>query len=77
MTGFEKADAAAFARWGADSLKYDNCYNANTTVGADFYSEESGSSQRFRTMAQALVEVDRNIVYQLCQWGVGQDLGSW
>ncbi|KAF3006278.1 hypothetical protein E8E14_007857 [Neopestalotiopsis sp. 37M] len=75
--GFEKADTAAFARWGADSLKYDNCYNTNTTVGADFYTEESGSSQRFRTMAQALVEVDRNIVYQLCQWGVGHDLGSW
>ncbi|ETS76637.1 hypothetical protein PFICI_12024 [Pestalotiopsis fici W106-1] len=75
--GFEKQDATAFARWGADSLKYDNCYNTNTTVGADFYSEESGSSQRFRTMGHALAEVDRDLVYQLCQWGVGHDLGSW
>ncbi|CEL11360.1 hypothetical protein ASPCAL14463 [Aspergillus calidoustus] len=77
--GHEEADAKAFASWGVDALKYDNCYVNGTgpTVGADFYSEVSGSPERFRTMAKALSEVDRDVLYQLCQWGVGRDVGSW
>ena len=28
-------------------------------------------------MSQALDAVDRPILYQICQWGVGTDLGVW
>lgn len=28
-------------------------------------------------MAAALNEVERPIVYQICEWGVGEDLGDW
>ncbi|KAL3454412.1 glycoside hydrolase [Aspergillus insuetus] len=76
--GHERADAEAFARWGADSLKYDNCYNTldEPSNGADFYSDASASLDRHRAMAVELSKVDRDIVYQLCQWGVGEYLGS-
>ncbi|KKY18251.1 putative alpha-galactosidase precursor [Diplodia seriata] len=38
---------------------------------------EPDPSVRFAEMAQALDAVDRPIVYQICQWGVGEDLGVW
>jgi hypothetical protein len=28
-------------------------------------------------MGEAIAEVNRDILYQLCQWGVGYDIGSW
>ncbi|OMP82837.1 putative alpha-galactosidase D [Diplodia seriata] len=38
---------------------------------------EPDPSVRFAEMAQALDAVERPIVYQICQWGVGEDLGVW
>lgn len=32
---------------------------------------------RFDAMAQALATVDRDIVYAICQWGIGDDLPEW
>lgn len=34
--GHETSDAATFASWGADYLKYDNCYAVNSTDFVDF-----------------------------------------
>jgi alpha-galactosidase len=34
--GHETADAATFASWGGDYLKYDNCYAVNSTDFVDF-----------------------------------------
>lgn len=28
-------------------------------------------------MASALDDTSRDIVYQICQWGVGTDIGTW
>lgn len=28
-------------------------------------------------MGDEISKLDRDILYQLCQWGVGNDLGSW
>lgn len=34
--GFETEDAETFTQWGADYLKYDNCYSVSTTDFVDF-----------------------------------------
>jgi alpha-galactosidase len=57
--GHEKQDAAQFARWGVDYLKYDNCgdYEGETYL------------QRYTAMRDALTQSGRRIVYSLCEWG--------
>ncbi|KAF2183260.1 carbohydrate-binding module family 35 protein [Zopfia rhizophila CBS 207.26] len=85
--GYETVDAAAFAEWGGDSLKYDNCWPDDKDtflVLANLQSPmvqynypENDPSTRFRTMSDALEKVSRSIVYQVCQWGVGENLGTW
>ena len=61
--GSETQDAATFASWGVDYLKYDNCYNEG----------QEGSSQlsytRYKTMSNALNATGRPILYSLCNWG--------
>ncbi|WP_208614170.1 NPCBM/NEW2 domain-containing protein [Streptomyces yokosukanensis] len=56
--GHEYSDAAQFADWGVDYLKYDNCNNQ----GAD-------ARQRYTTMRDALKATGRPIVYSICEWG--------
>jgi alpha-galactosidase len=75
--GHEQIDAATYASWGGDSLKYDNCYSTSPTQMVDYDSAEAGSPTRFRNMAAALNQTSRDIVYQICQWGVGTNLGVW
>jgi hypothetical protein len=91
--GFEKIDAESFAEWGADRLKYaslfkrngwlltisryDNCYSTSKTNMVDSSSAESQSPARFQHMAAELDAVDRDIQYYVCQWGIGQDVGTW
>ncbi|KAL5315518.1 hypothetical protein ACEPPN_016386 [Leptodophora sp. 'Broadleaf-Isolate-01'] len=59
----EAEDARSFAEFSVDYLKYDNCYSKG----------RAGSAQttfaRYETMAQALNETGRPIVYSLCNWG--------
>jgi alpha-galactosidase len=49
---------------------------SNTTM-VDYTSEGTGSPTRFQTMASALAATGRDFVFQVCQWGVGQDIGTW
>ncbi|KAF2138195.1 glycoside hydrolase family 27 protein [Aplosporella prunicola CBS 121167] len=75
--GKEREDARSFADWGGDTLKYDNCW-ANVSEGiSNYHPSERDPSTRFRAMADALNAQNRSIVYQICQWGVGNDLGRW
>ena len=60
--GHERVDAAAFAEWGVDYLKYDNCYNSSGAARADFV-------RRYSVMADALAATGRPIVYSICEWG--------
>ncbi|GJC84379.1 alpha-galactosidase D [Colletotrichum liriopes] len=76
-TDHEFTDAKSFAEWGADSLKYDNCYAVEPDVMVDYVHPEAVSPDRFETMADALNTTDRDILYQVCQWGTGTDLGIW
>ncbi len=56
--GHEYQDAALFASWGVDYLKYDNCNNQ----GVD-------AQLRYTTMRDALAATGRPIVYSICEWG--------
>ena len=57
--GFEHVDAATFAEWEVDFLKYDFCY---TAAGSDAVS-------LYRRMGQALRATGRPIIYSICEWG--------
>jgi len=81
--GHEDQDAARYAEWGFDYLKYDWCsYNK-------VFAKESGLSgwgdrkawhdpkfrehyvKPYRKMGEALRRQDRDIFYSLCQYGMG------
>ena len=54
----EDIDAADFASWGVDYLKYDNCYNENVPA-----------TVRYPKMRDALNKTGRPIFYSICNWG--------
>lgn len=56
--GHEKQDAATFASWGVDYLKYDNCNN-----------QKIDAHKRYTAMAEALRATGRPIFYSMCEWG--------
>jgi alpha-galactosidase len=60
--GYESRDAARFAEWGVDYLKYDNC------------GELGGRTafERYTAMRDALLVTGRPIVYSICNWGLEQ-----
>ena len=55
----EFADAAAFAEWGVDFLKYDYCFKPNFADGKMLY----------RRMGLALANCGRDILFSGCSWG--------
>ncbi|KAJ7617461.1 glycoside hydrolase family 27 protein [Mycena polygramma] len=71
--GHETSDAATFASWGADYLKYDNCYAVNST---DFVDDNPPISPHYTTMRDALNATGRPILFSACEWGV-QDPARW
>jgi alpha-galactosidase len=70
--GHELQDAETFADWGVDYLKYDWC--SYESVARDHTRPEL--EQPYRVMRQALDAVDRDIVYSICQYGMG-DVWEW
>ncbi|KAJ7464702.1 glycoside hydrolase family 27 protein [Mycena galericulata] len=73
--GHETSDADTFASWGADYLKYDNCYAVNST---DFVDDNPPISiePHYVTMENALAATGRPILFSACEWGV-QDPARW
>jgi alpha-galactosidase len=70
--GHESQDARQFAEWGFDLLKYDWCsYKDRKKVA----SREEWEYP-YRVMAQALARQDRDILFNLCQYGLGE-VWSW
>jgi alpha-galactosidase len=67
--GHEQQDAATFASWGVDYLKYDNCNNAGSTTKQQYID-------RYTAMRDALEATGRPILYSLCEWGVN-DPWTW
>ncbi len=62
----EYIDAATFAEWGVDYLKYDFCYHTGTLAGKFFY----------RRMGAALANCGRDIVFSACSWGM-EETQEW
>jgi alpha-galactosidase len=65
--GHEMRDAATYARWGVDFLKYDWC--SYEEIVRDHSLQEL--QKPYHLMRDALARVGRDIVYSLCQYGYG------
>jgi len=61
--GHERIDAQTFARWGVDTLKYDNCNHAGQSSTRQYIA-------RFTAMHDALLATGRPIFLAICEWGV-------
>jgi alpha-galactosidase len=59
--GHEYQDALTYARWGVDYLKYDWC---NTG--------DRNAQEAYATMADALRQSGRPIVFSMCEWGTAK-----
>jgi hypothetical protein len=55
--GYEFQDAAQYAKWGVDYLKYDWCNTGTQNAEASY-----------RTMREALDHTGRPIVFSVCEW---------
>ena len=65
--GHEEQDARRFAEWGIDYLKYDWC-----SYGSIAKDKSLPELQKpYRVMDAALKSVPRDIVFSLCQYGMG------
>lgn len=58
--GFEEQDAALWAHWGIDFLKYDYCHAPADQISA---------IERYAGMGNALKKCGREILFSICEWG--------
>ncbi len=85
----EELDAASYAEWGFDYLKHDWCSyrpeaeaNRTRAVGGEEMLAKAGDAERRRlmkpyaSMRAALDKQRRDIVYSLCQYGMGR-VSAW
>ena len=64
----EAADARRFAQWGFDFLKYDWCSYGEVAGGNDL----AHLKKPYQVIAAELKKQDRDIVLNLCQYGMGE-----
>jgi len=63
----EALDAARYAEWGFDYLKYDWC----SYGGLVPHPDHAGLLKPYQEMREALNQAPRDIVFSLCQYGMG------
>lgn len=68
----EKLDADQYAAWGFDYLKYDWC----SYGGIEPHPDLAGYQKPYRLMSKYLLASPRDIVFSLCQYGMG-DVWNW
>ncbi len=68
----ERLDADTYAAWGMDYLKYDWCSYGSVATGEGLERQIAP----YRVMGRALSQEPRDIVYSLCQYGMG-DVWNW
>jgi alpha-galactosidase len=68
----ERLDAETFAAWGIDLIKYDWCSYGK--IAAD--DSRAALRKPYEVMREALDDCGRDIVYSLCQYGMGQ-VSEW
>jgi len=64
----EQIDAEKFAEWDFDFLKYDWCSYGRVASGEGLERMQ----KPYRKMGDILTKLDRDIVYNLCQYGMGK-----
>jgi alpha-galactosidase len=85
--GHEQQDAAIYAKWGFDYLKYDWCsYKTiasgqmtnvtNIPLWGKTATNDEGAIYPYRIMGKYLREQNRDIVFSLCQYGM-DDVWKW
>jgi len=85
--GHEKQDAMQFAAWGFDFLKYDWCSyshianggnadDTNIKTWGDGAPTVEGDQKPYRLMGSILKSLDRDIVFNLCQYG-NSEVWKW
>jgi alpha-galactosidase len=71
--GHEAQDAATYAAWGIDYLKYDLCSLSQPMIAAgDLDKAQAIELGAYRKMRDALAATHRPIVFSLCQYGFYQ-----
>ena len=68
----EGIDARTFAKWGFDFLKYDWCSYSSVSGGKTLADQKLP----YQLMGGILPKMDRDIVFNLCQYGMG-DVWNW
>ena len=68
----EEQDAKTYADWGVDYLKYDWCSYGDI----DRHPDLAGFQKPYIVMRKALDDSGRDIVFSLCQYGMG-DVFNW
>ena len=68
----ELQDAQTYGKWGIDYLKHDWCSYTEVATGEGLDRLE----KPYQTMRDALDKSDRDIVFSLCQYGMG-DVWKW
>ena len=68
----EQIDAEKFAEWGFDFLKYDWCSYGGVAGGRTLEHMQ----RPYRKMGEILKGLDRDVVFNLCQYGMG-DVWTW
>ncbi|EGN98593.1 glycoside hydrolase family 27 protein [Serpula lacrymans var. lacrymans S7.3] len=75
--GYELSDAKTFTSWGADYLKYDNCYSVIVfSFPSSNNADSSKSKPHYTAMRDALAGTGRPVAFSMCEWGV-QDPARW
>ncbi|TAM84330.1 MAG: glycoside hydrolase family 27 protein [Acidobacteria bacterium] len=73
--GHEQQDANTYASWGVDYLKYDLCSYMSIMKlhdpGQDPQKALAMMKKAYSKMHQALASTHRQIVYSLCEYGIG------
>ena len=64
----EQQDAEQYAKWGIDYLKYDWCSYGKIAPKPDL----ADLQKPYQVMRAALDRIDRDIVFSLCQYGMGK-----
>jgi alpha-galactosidase len=70
--GHEQADGETFAHWGFDFLKYDWCSYGNVAP----HKTLEDYQRPYRLMGGILSKLDRDIVLNMCQYGMA-DVWNW
>ena len=69
---FEREEADTYAKWGVDYLKYDWCSYGSIAPHPDL----AALKKPYTLMSDMLVHSGRDIVFSLCQYGMG-DVWNW